>query len=157
MHITSIYKEHYLGETYRTGVAYLRARNEGDDRASRRVGDYSIARQREFIAKAARAERVIIVAEYIEYGDEPGYQPAFILAMSFMRQTQVPDLFVAGDRYLTWRWKEVAEFMDDLRSSNIQLNYRCRHLEATSTPSPVGPDAQPAAWPHGPSTEKREV
>ncbi|KTS55308.1 hypothetical protein NS206_17385 [Microbacterium testaceum] len=62
MHITSIYKEHYLGETYRTGVAYLRARNEEDDRAPRRVGDYSITRQRELIAKAARAEGVIILS-----------------------------------------------------------------------------------------------
>ncbi|KZE43283.1 hypothetical protein [Microbacterium sp. T32] len=75
MHITSIYKEHYLGETYRTGVTYLRARNEEDDRAPRHVGDHSIARQRELIAKAARATGVIIAAEYIEYGDHRGTGP----------------------------------------------------------------------------------
>lgn len=121
MHIKSIYEEHYLGETYRTGVAYLRARTEKDDRAPRRVGDYSITRQREFIAKAARAERVIIIAEYIEYGDEPGYQPAFLQAMSFISETQVPDLFVASDEYLTWRCRDVAPFMDYLRTSHVQL------------------------------------
>ena len=121
MHIKSIYEEHYLGETYRTGVAYLRARKEGDDRAPRRVGTYSIARQRELIAKAARAQGVIIVAEYIEYGDEPGYQPAFLQAMAFISETQVPDLFVASERYLTWRTHEWVLLTSYLISNNITL------------------------------------
>lgn len=119
MHITSIYKEHYLGETYRAGVAYLRARKEGDDRAPRRVGDYSIARQQEFIAKAARAEGVIIVAEYIEYGDEPGYRPAFTSAVAFISETHVRDLYAARDEYLTWRRKDFHLFMHHLSENMI--------------------------------------
>jgi len=121
MHITSIYKEHYLGETYRTGVAYLRARNEGDDRAPRHVGDHSIARQREFIAKAARADGVIIVAEYIEYGDSRGYRPAFTSAMDFMSETGVPDLFVAREEYLARRQSDFGLFMRTLENSRIEL------------------------------------
>ena len=121
MHIRSIYEEHYLGETYRTGVAYLRARNEGDDRAPRRVGDYSLARQREFIAKAARAQGVIIIAEYIEYGDQEGYRPAFTSAVTFMSETGVPDLFVAREAYLARRQSDFRLFMETLKNSRIEL------------------------------------
>ena len=121
MNITSVYEEHYLGETYRTGVAYLRARAEGDDRAPRRVGRYSITRQREIIAKAARAARVIIVAEYIEYGDTPGYRPAFTSMLTFMSETQVPDLFVAREEYLTRRRGERSLLLENLSISNITL------------------------------------
>lgn len=121
MHIRSIYKEHYLGETYRTGVAYLRVRNEGDDRAPRRVGDYSIYRQREFIAKAARANGVIIVAEYIECGDHEGYRPAFTSAVTFMSETGVPDLFVAREEYLARRQIDFGLFMETLKNSQIEL------------------------------------
>lgn len=122
MHIRSIYKEHYLGETYRTGVAYPRARNEEDDRAPRRVGDYSLARQREFIAEAARARGVIIVAEYIEYGDHEGYRPAFTSAVTFMSETGVPDLFVAREEYLARRQSDFGLFIDTLKNSQITLN-----------------------------------
>ncbi|SIS10530.1 recombinase family protein [Microbacterium sp. RURRCA19A] len=122
MHITSIYKEHYLGETYRTGVAYLRARREGDGRAPRRVGTYSLARQREFIAKAARAKGVIIIAEYIEYGDREGYRPAFTSAVTFMSETGVPDLFVAREEYLARRPSDFRLFMRLLIDSQITLN-----------------------------------
>mgnify|MGYP000724010795 CR=1 FL=1 len=122
MHITSIYKEHYLGETYRTGVAYLRAHNEGDDRAPRRVGDYSIARQREFIAKAARARGVIIIAEYIEYGDSPGYRPAFTSAVTFMSETGVRGPFVAREEYLARRQSDFGLFIETLKDSEITLN-----------------------------------
>lgn len=121
MHIKSIYEEHYLGETYRTGVAYLRARKEGDDRVPRRVGTYSIARQREFIAKAARADGVIIIAEYIEYGDYEGYRPAFTSAVSFMSETGVPDLFVAREEYLARRRSDFRLFMTLLIDSQITL------------------------------------
>lgn len=121
MHIKSIYEEHYLGETYRTGIAYLRARKEGDDRSPRRVGTYSIARQREFIAKAARAEGVIIVAEYIEYGDTPGLRPAFTQAMSFASETQVSDLFVVRDEYLTWRRDDRSAFLKYIETSQIRF------------------------------------
>lgn len=121
MHIRSIYKEHYLGETYRTGVAYLRVRNKGDDRAPRRVGDYPLARQRELIAKAARAQGVIIVAEYIEYADYPGYRPAFTSAVTFMSETGVPDLFVAREEYLARRQSDFGLFMTLLKNSQIEL------------------------------------
>lgn len=121
MHIRSIYEEHYLGETYRAGVAYLRARSEEDDRAPRKVGSYSIARQRDIIAKAARAQRVIIVAEYIEYADRPGYRPAFTSAVTFMSETQARDLFVARDDYLTWRSEDYSLFVSYLTSSDITL------------------------------------
>lgn len=121
MHIRSIYKEHYLGETYRTGVAYLRARNEEDDRAPRRVGNYSLARQREFIAKAARAQGVIIIAEYIETGDHAGYRPAFTSAVTFMSETHVPDLFVAHEKYLARRRSDLGLFMETLKNSRIEL------------------------------------
>ena len=121
MHIRSIYEEHYLGETYRTGVAYLRARNEGDDRAPRRVGEHSIARQRELIAKAARANGVIIIAEYIEYGDHEGYRPAFTSAVTFMSETGVPDLFVAREEYLARRQSDFGLFMETLKNSQITL------------------------------------
>ena len=121
MHIRSIYEEHYLGETYRTGVAYLRARNERDDRAPRRVGDYSLARQRKFIAKAARARGVIIIAEYIEYADHPGYRPAFTSAVTFMSETHVPDLFVAREEYLARRQSDFELFMTLLKDSQIEL------------------------------------
>ena len=122
MHIRSIYEEHYLGETYRTGVAYLRARQEGDDRAPRRVGDYSLARQREFIAKAARVRGVIIVAEYIEYGDHEGYRPAFTSAVTFMSETHVPDLFVAREESLARRQSDFWLLMTQLIDSQITLN-----------------------------------
>ena len=122
MHITSIYKEHYLGETYRTGVAYLRARREGDDRAPRRVGDYSLARQREFIAKAVRARGVVIIAEHIEYADYEGYRPAFTSAVTFMSETGVPDLFVAREEYLARRPSDFRLFMTLLIDSQITLN-----------------------------------
>lgn len=122
MHIRSIYEEHYLGETYRTGVAYLRARNEDDDRAPRLVGDYSLARQREFIAKAARAQGVIIIAEYVEYGDQEGYRPAFTSAVAFMSETHVPDLFVAREEYLSRRQSDFGLFMELLKDSQITLN-----------------------------------
>jgi DNA invertase Pin-like site-specific DNA recombinase len=122
MHIRSIYEEHYLGETYRTGVAYLRARKEGDDRAPRMVGDYSLARQRELIAKAARAQGVIISAEYIEYADYPGDRPAFTSMVTFMSETGVPDLFVAREEYLARRQSDFGLFMTLLRDSQITLN-----------------------------------
>lgn len=77
----SIYKERYLGETYRVRVAYLRARDGTDDRPPARVGSYPLDVQRQIIAKAARAEKTIIVAEYIDYGDGRGFRPGFISAV----------------------------------------------------------------------------
>lgn len=121
MHYTSIYKEHYRGETYRAGVAYLRARNGADDRPPKRIGTYPLDLQRQIIAKAARAEKTIIVAEYIEYGDSPGFRPAFTSAVRFASETLIPDLYVAREEYLTWRHEDHALLMRYLIDSEITL------------------------------------
>lgn len=117
----SIYKEHYRGETYRAGIAYLRARNGADDRPPKRIGTYPLDLQRQIIAKAARAEKTIIVAEYIEYGDSPGFRPAFTSAVRFACETCVPLLFAARDEYLTWRPEDYSFLMRYLIDSDITL------------------------------------
>lgn len=118
----SIYTEHYLGETYRAGIAYLRARSSKDDRAPRPVGSHTLDMQRTIIAKAARAARTIIVAEFIEYGHRPkGYRPSFTQAVTFACETQVPDLFVARSEYLTHRHEDFSFLMRHLIENNIAL------------------------------------
>jgi hypothetical protein len=122
MNVTSIYKEHYLGETYRVGVAYLRARTPNDDRSPRSIGTYPLNQQREIIAKAARRQQTIIVAEFIEYGDRhPGYRPAFRAATSFACDTHVPILFVAREEYLTRRRDDFPLLMRSLADADITL------------------------------------
>lgn len=122
MHNTSIYKEHYHGETDRAGVAYLRARSTKDDRAPRRIGTYPLDVQRQIIARAARTARTIIVAEFIEYGDRtPGFRPAFTAAVTFTSETQVQDLFVARDEYLTRRREDYPFLMRYLTDNGITL------------------------------------
>lgn len=118
----SIYKEHYPGETYRAGVAYLRARSPKDDRAPRKIGAYPLDTQRQIIAKAARARQTIIVAEFIEYGDRTkGFRPAFTAAVSFACDTHVPELFAVREEYLTWRHEDFAFLMSYLTESEITL------------------------------------
>lgn len=118
----SIYKEHYLGETYRAGIAYLRARSHKDDRAPRRIGTYSLDTQRQIIAKAARAQKTIIVAEFIEYGDHArGLRPAFTAAVALASETCVPVLFTARAEYLTWRRDDFTFLARYLATSEIAL------------------------------------
>lgn len=117
----SIYKEHYLGETYRAGVAYLRARDGADDRPPGRVGSYPLDVQRQIIAKAARADRTIIVAEYIEYGDRRGFRPGIVSAAGFASETRIADLYVAREEYLTWRPEDFALLMQYLKDSEVAL------------------------------------
>lgn len=122
MHITSIYEDHYLGETYRAGVAYLRARTPNSDRAPRRIGTYPLDQQRQIIAKAARIEQTIIVAEFVEYGDQAtGFRPAFRQCVSFACETHVPYLFVAREEYLTWRPEDFDLLMRHLADTQIIL------------------------------------
>ncbi len=117
----SIYNEHYLGETYRAGVAYLRARSVADSRAPRRVGSYSLDHQRQIIAKAARTAKTIIVAEYIEFDDHPGFRPMFTQAVVFACETCIPVLFVARETYLTWRQEDFSFLIRYLIESGIAL------------------------------------
>ena len=64
---------------------------------------------------------MIIVAEYIENTDHPGYRPVFIEAVTFMSTSQTQDLFVASERYLTWRTHEWVLLTSYLISNNITL------------------------------------
>jgi len=122
MHITSIYEDHYLGATYRAGIAYLRARAPGDDRAPRRTGTYPLDQQRTIIAHAARVQQTIIVAEIIEYGDRAkGFRPAFRQLGAFMCETHAPYLFVARDEYLAWRAEDHALLTRYLADADITL------------------------------------
>lgn len=117
----SIYKEHYLGETYRAGVAYLRVRSADDNRSPRRVGVYPLDVQRQIIAQAARTDKAIIVAEFIEFGDRPGFRPLFTRAVAFAEETRVPVLYAAREEYLTWRRDDFPFLMRYLIDSGIEF------------------------------------
>ncbi|MFB2556749.1 hypothetical protein [Herbiconiux liangxiaofengii] len=111
MTITSIYKEHYQGTTYRTGVAYLRARSRSDPRSPLRVGRDTLDQQRDIIAQAARREQTIIVAEFIDYGILQGLRPGLEALFDFSTTTHVQNCYLVSRRHLTTRTDET-DFWD---------------------------------------------
>jgi hypothetical protein len=117
----SIYEEQYRGETYRAGVAYLRARSPSDPRAPRKVGAFPLDTQRQIIAKAARANGTIIVAEFIEYGDRRGFRAAFTQAVSFACEMHIRELVTVGDPFLSWRGEDFSFLMGYLKDSEIDF------------------------------------
>ncbi len=123
MNITSIYEEHFHGETYRTGVAYLRARGPDDDRAPRRVGTESLEEQRRLIAQAAREQQTIIVAEFIEYGDQPFTveRSALDSLIALALETGIRECFVLDSRYLASRRSERSTRLKQLSRINLEL------------------------------------
>lgn len=104
MNITSIYEDHYRGETYRFGVAYLRVRSPRDERAPRHLTQYPLDTQRRIIASAAREQHTIIVGEYIEYGDwHHGLRPALNGLLTLAGETHLGTCFVVRESYLATR------------------------------------------------------
>lgn len=103
MEIKSIYRNHYEGQTYRVGVAYLRARSETDDRSPAKVGVLTVDEQRAQIRAGAQHLRMIIVAEFIEYGTDfvpGGWRPALQRMIRFGKDRGVRECLVAEDAYL---------------------------------------------------------
>jgi DNA invertase Pin-like site-specific DNA recombinase len=107
----SIYSEHYEGTTYRTGVAYLRARSRTDPRPPRKVGRETLDQQREIVAQAARKEQTIIVAEFIDYGTPRGLRPGLEALLDFTTTTHVQNCYLVSRRHLTTRADET-DFWD---------------------------------------------
>lgn len=97
MNIKSIYEEHYLGMTYRTGVAYLRARSRQSDKPPLGLERLTLDEQRHIIAQAARKRETLIVAEFIDYGPRDMAREALQAALAFAETTHIPDL-IAVDR-----------------------------------------------------------
>ncbi len=121
MTIESIYENHYLGETYRTGVAYLRATSPRDDRAPRKMGQESLEQQRQMIAEAARGEQTIIVAEFIEYGTERGLRPAFKRLTAFAEETHVQNVLVVHENFLDHRGRWFSYLLSYLNECHLNL------------------------------------
>lgn len=99
MNIKSIYEDHYRGMTYKVGVAYLRVRSETDTRAPAWAGRESLSKQRRMIARAAKRDKTIIVAEFIN--DD---QYAHLHALSgelgmFCQMAGVPTCYVVNRSY----------------------------------------------------------
>ena len=122
MEIRSIYTDHYEGTTYRTGVAYLRARSQSDDRAPEGVGVLNLDAQRADIIEFAKGNQMIIVAEFIEHGtDHPhGTRPALDRLLKFAEATHPGSCIVAGLEYMaTDHEAGLLKFRFDLASMNV--------------------------------------
>jgi DNA invertase Pin-like site-specific DNA recombinase len=121
MTIESIYENQYRGETYRAGVAYLRVTSPRNDRAPRAVGRESLEQQRQMIAEAARGQRTIIVAEFIDYGTDRGFRPAFKRLAAFAEETRVQEVFVVHENFLDHRERWFHFLMRYLIENDLNL------------------------------------
>lgn len=108
----SIYQPHFEGVTVKVGVALLRVRGRTSDVSPFLCGTDLIDSQRYAIAVTARAERRIVVSEFIEYGTLGMEGTATLAAIDLCRHASIDTIYVPARRYLaaTKRgWDALAE------------------------------------------------
>lgn len=109
MFIKSIYEDHYRGMTYKVGVAYLRTRTETDTRAPAWAGRESLKKQRRMIALAAKRDKTIIVAEFVDTAEFAHVNPLVGELGAFCLMAGVPTCYVVNRSYFgedpeNWEW-----------------------------------------------------
>lgn len=97
---TSIYEPHFEGVTVKVGVALLRVRNHQSDVSPYLCGWDSIDKQRYLIAVTARAERRIVVSEFIEYGAFGTEGVGTLAAIDLCRHASIDTIYVPSRKYI---------------------------------------------------------
>lgn len=118
----SIYINHYPGETYRFGVAYLRSESPpGQDEATDDLP--SLAEQRAIIGRLALEAEAIVIAEFIDHcgpiksAERPGWNEL----LTFYRETHPQVVFAACQYALGFDTPDTFRALDDLQSDALEV------------------------------------
>ena len=104
----SVYNNHYGGETYRFGVAYLRQEQE-DYEPAFYAGRYpSLEEQREIIADLSIKAQTIVIAEFIDNCGPIAVEDRLGLfrLLEFWRETHPQVMFAATQDVLSFNTEE---------------------------------------------------
>ncbi len=112
----SIYDNHYEGETYRFGVAYLREEASGHDPDEYTEPYPSLEDQRRIIERLAHAAETLVIAEFI---DQCGQIPALDRAglsdlLDFWHDTHPQVMFAATEDVLGLDTSDTFSIRNDL-------------------------------------------
>ena len=104
----SVYNNHYGGETYRFGVAYLRQEQEDYEPAFYAGRDPTLEEQREIIADLAIKAQTIVIAEFVDNCGPIAVENRLGLfrLLEFWRETHPQVMFAATQDVLSFNTEE---------------------------------------------------
>ena len=119
----SIYTNHYEGETYRFGVAYLREEEQGYDPDSYPEEYPSLKRQRRIIEQLAQKAQTLVIAEFIDHcGPLPAEQrDGLSELLDFWHDTHPQMMFAATGEVLAFDTNDNFFVAADLNSDRPEV------------------------------------